>query len=311
MIAWRAKALHGICLCLAVGLAQAEPFGYVVNSDSPESDAFSLVRVNLATGEFTVIGETGYLDIEGLALAPDGTLYGADDITKTLVTIDLDTGAASPVDGVNGNLGLPVGEGEERDFGLTFDSQGILWMSSDVTGEMWQVDPATGAATLVNAGADTAPLTGLAACGDELYGLGAAPDQRLHRINRDTFDAEPVGPLTLGTEFDDGGLAFDPEGILWGIADRSTFRPPGSADIDILNQSSVIFRVDPGNGAANQVATTVVGVESLAIEPPGECQTGGAGNPVEAASIPVLHPAGLAAAILALLGTGLAARRRQ
>lgn len=323
----RAQALHGMAFLLAACLAQAEPIGYVVNSDDPADDAFSLVRVDLSSGAYTVIGDTGYIDVEGLAFSPDGTLYGVDDATKTLLTIDLETGQATPVGSGNGNLGLPQGLENSRDFGLTFHRSGTLWLSSDVTGEVWRVDPATGALDLVvtSSGGGSASydggdgkshsgtqphLTGMASCGNRLYGISVNGEQSLYRMERDTFAIEQVGSLGAGLQFDDGGLSFDGSGILWGIADRSTFRPPGASEPNVLNDASIIFSVDTATGAASQVATTVVGAESLAIAPPGPCPQGQDQGQVLTESIPVSTPAGLALLILALaLGAWPALRR--
>lgn len=325
----RAQALHGIALLLAAGLAQAEPIGYVVNSDDPSEEAFSLVRVDLATGDHTVVGDTGYIDVEGLAFGPDGTLYGVDDATKTLLTIDLDTGQATPVGPGDGNLGLSSGSepGESRDFGLTFDPDGTLWLSSDVTGEVWNVDPDTGELTpVVTASGDVAAsfdggdgkshsssqphLTGLAACGDKLFGISVNEEQNLYRMSRDPYEIEQVGPLGAELAFDDGGLGFDGVGTLWGIADRSTFRPPGSSETMALEEPSIIFTVNPSTGAATRQATTIVGVEALAIAPAGSCPRSQDDGQQTNHPIPAGSGAGLALLVLALGLVALPALRR-
>lgn len=315
----RAQALHGIALLLAAGLLQAEPFGYAVNSDDPSDEAFSLVRVDLATGDYTVVGDTGYIDVEGLAFSPGGTLYGVDDATKTLLTIDLDTGEATPVGPGDGNLDLSSGPepGESRDFGLTFDAGGTLWLSSDVTGEVWRVDPATGDLTpVVTASGGVATsfdggdgkshsssqphLTGLASCGGRLYGVSVSGEQNLYRMNRDPYDIQQVGPLGAGLAFDDGGLGFDGNGVLWGIADRSTFQAPGATETTVLEEPSIVFTVDPSTGAATRVAETIVGVEALAIAPPGPCPRTQDGGQHTNHPIPASSGGGLALLVLAL-----------
>lgn len=327
----RAQALHGIAFLLATGLVLAEPFGYAVNSDDPSDDAFSLVRLDLATGDYSLVGDTGYIDVEGLAFAPDGTLYGVDDATKTLLTIDLETGQATPVGAGEGNLGLPTGPDQGRDFGLSFDVDGTLWLSSDVTGEVWQVDRDTGALTaIVTASGNTVAgfengdgkshsgsqphLTGMASCGDRLYGISVSGEQSLYRSDRDPYEIQLVGPLGAGLEFDDGGLSFDDSGTLWGIADRSTFREPGASETTLLEEPSIIFTVDTATGAATETATTVVGVENLAVAPPGSCASdqGGGGNqgPGSGHPIPAQSSAGLAFLVLTLaLGAWPALRR--
>lgn len=320
----RAKALHGIALLLAACLAQAEPFGYVVNSDSPESNQFSLVRVDLASGSHTFIGSTGYADVEGLAFAPDGTLYGVDDATKTLLTFNLSTGEATPVNNTNGNLGLPTGLENFRDFGLNFDFSGNLWLSSDATGELWQVDPETGAlTTLVPASGNAVAtadgdgsknhatvhphLTALASCGNQLFGVSVGGEQVLYRAPTGSGNFQAAGPLGANLTFDDGGMDFDSNGTLWGVADRSTYRPQGSQEPNVLNEPSIIFTIDPGTGAASRVATTVVGVEALAVAPPAPCLD----DQSQAHRMPATSPTGLALMIIVLsVGGGLFLRTR-
>ena len=118
---------------------------------------------------------------------------------------------------------------------------------------------------------------GLAVIGDQLYGLGAEGSESLYLIDVDTGSATPVGtPFTNDLSFNDGGLAFDASGTLWGIADNTNPEFPPSD----------IFQVDRETGMAFPVATTVAGAESLAIAPPVGCQgtdfTGGEfhGEPV-------------------------------
>ncbi len=110
---------------------------------------------------------------------------------------------------------------------------------------------------------------------------------------------------------------FDDSGVLWGIADRSTFREPGASETTLLEEPSIIFTVDTATGAATETATTVVGVESLAIAPPGSCASdqggGGSQHPGHGDPghpIPAHSGAGLAFLVLALaLGAWPALRR--
>ena len=78
---------------------QASPDGYAIDSDSAsDATADSLYRIDLATGAQTRIGRIQLLgqtklDTEGLAFAPDGTLYGVDDDSMTMFPIDIANGS--------------------------------------------------------------------------------------------------------------------------------------------------------------------------------------------------------------------------
>lgn len=305
----RAQALVGMALLAVAALAQAAPYGYVVNSDSVAESGFdALYRVDLASGEATLVGPTGYADIEGLAFSPEGTLYGVDDATGTLVIIDTETGGARPVDNQPGNLGL---ERAIYDFGLTFDAKGRLWLSSDTTGRIWRVDPQTGHARLVVEGTPPTEqstghaksaenpgyLSALAACGPRVYGVGVTGDERLYRLT-DNRSLKRVGALQAGLRFTDAGTAFAPDGTLWGVG--STRKEP-----------SRIFKIDPTSGRATRVAETIVGVESLAIaSPPTAC--GQQQNAEQGATaVPTASPFTLALLGLLLAGTGVWITRKR
>ncbi len=302
----KSTALFLAPLVLACSSALAQS-AYVVNSDDPSPRDFdSLHRVTLPTGERVKIGEARasendapYLDIEGLALSEAGVLYGIDDATKTLLILDRMTGRTVPVDGREGNTGLP--RTSAFDFGLTFDCSGTLYASSDTRRSLYKVNPNTGAAVVVGAeGALGAPITALAARGGKLYGIGVDGSENLYSISVTTGAATLIGPLGAGLRFSDAGLDFDSNGTLWGVADST-----GSST---TAEPSVIFRIDPATGAAERVATTLAGVESLAIVAP-VCTASGEPEPTPPA-IPTLSPAGLA--ILALLlaaFSGLVLRR--
>ena len=52
--------------------------------------------VVLETGVATAVGPTGFADIEALAFAADGTLFGIDDASDQLVRIELATARRRP-----------------------------------------------------------------------------------------------------------------------------------------------------------------------------------------------------------------------
>lgn len=285
----------GLLATSAAGAAS----GFVVNSDDVGVRDFdALHRVELTTGQAIKVGEVRvsenaapFADVEGLALSRNGVLYGIDDASKTLITIDVQSGRSFPVNGREGNTGLP--RTTNFDFGLTFDCNGELFASSDSRRSLYRIDITTGAATLVGTeGGLGAQITGLSARYDGVYGIGSSGDENLYRINTMSGRATLIGPLGANLEFTDGGLDFDAAGQLWGVADMT-----GSS---INGEPSVLFRVDPATGAATRVGTTLIGVESLASTEP-VC-TAPEGTPPPPA-IPALDRGGLAllSLLLALL----------
>jgi hypothetical protein len=228
--------------------------GYSIDSDASRQ----LWRIDLNTGVATPIGPTGFRDIESLSFSANGGLYGVDDATNQLVRCSVQTGACTAV----GPLGTNF-----TDSGLSFSSDGRLWMSTDKPGPpyiFYRLNPSTGAATAI--GPQGQPVTGLAFRNGVLYGLGGDSTDSLLIVNRTTGNATLQGPLVTVTLVD-GGIDFDGSGVLWGIGDRGgTPRPPGQ-----------IFTIDTATGAATLVATVtngdgqlLSGFESLAIWPSDE-----------------------------------------
>jgi hypothetical protein len=232
----------------------SEVMGYSIDSD----DTDSLWRIDLNTGVATRIGFTGFSDIESLSFSAAGLLHGVDEGTRQLVTCSLSTGHCTGV----GSLMLGFWE----DSGLSFDSSGRLWMSTDEPAPFYfyRLNPTTGRGTQI--GAQGQEVTGLAFRNGVLYGLGGDYHDNLVIVDRGTGSATPVGPLGAVTLLD-GGIDFDGEGVLWGIGD-----PEDSTD----TVPSQVFTIDTSTGAATLVATVtnsdgrgLPGFESLAIWPTG------------------------------------------
>lgn len=300
-----AKTAVVLALLLAHGVAWAQPTGLAVNSRGfgATEDIHVLWQVNLSTGQVERIGQTGFIDMEGLALAPDGTLYGADDSTKTLVTVNTNSGFSQPLGNLRSNMGIPLAE--PMDFGMTFTCSGELLVSSDTERSLFLASLETGRLDRIGEpGSLGASITDLASWGGEVYGIGqglAGEDgefvedaPNLYRIDRDTATAEFIGSLGAAVlPYANAGLAFDAEGNLWAITDRrANFEP---------QIRSEILRIDLETGTAQKSADAeLVGFESLAIAPPGGCGTrGGVGpGPVE---IPANDPFGLMILVLLLL----------
>jgi sugar lactone lactonase YvrE len=294
---------------LATGLVLADPSGFAVNSRgfADEGDVHVLWRVDLDSGETERIGRTGYLDLEGLALAPDGTLYGADDESKTLVTVNTASGFSTAVGSVRSNMGVSIGQ--PMDFGMTFTCDGELLVSSDTERSLFVASLETGRLERIGeAGSLGAPITDIAAFGDQLYGIGqgitgadgdfSVDAPNLYRIDRDSATTELIGSLGQAVlPYANAGLAFDADGRLWALTDR---RENGVPDIP-----SEVLRLDLDTGRAAKTADAgLVGFESLAIAPPSGCdERGGAID--EAPAIPATGPFGRSLMILMLMAAAL------
>jgi hypothetical protein len=261
---------------LSASLAAA-PDGYSINSDSGSSFGDSLYRIDLATGQQTRLGfvtslGTKRLDVEGLAFAPDGSLYGIDDETLKLFPLNVDNGQVISSDEKT-VTGLPGVGG--NDFGMTFACDGNLYVTSANDDSLYRVS-LDGVATRIGAAGSLATnINALAAWGNpvELYGLsegnlnGANPPS-LYSINIADGTKTLQGQLSGSfAAFDQSGMAFDNAGQLWAITDRSQSLSP---------QPSQILQINKSNGAATVVSTTgETGFESLAITLPRGCGGGG------------------------------------
>lgn len=299
---WLAASLMALLSHEAV----ADPIGYAAGFSD-------LYRIDFATGQATLVGPTGYNDVEGLAFAPGGTLYAVADatagtgsgVTDFLIRIDPNTGAGTlvaPLAGLAG-LGIPgAGSNFELDYGLAFTADGRLWLSSDTLSMLWEVNPANGSTRLV--GATGARITGLAARGNELFGVSAAGSEALYRIDLATGSAVLVGSLGLADRMYDAGLDFDAAGRLWITLDY--FSPPSG----IPPLRNDLAQINPTTGALSGLRTITgagsgidtVQMEGLAIAPPAFVSVGTEPAPVPGPGLPAL-------ALLGLLAVAMGVRR--
>lgn len=292
-----------LVLAAGHGVLWAEPMAWSINSRGNLTDdqqVHALWRLDLSTGQSEYVGWTSYLDVEGLALNEDGTLYGADDESKTLITVGTSSGLGLPIGNRRANFGLPISE--VLDLGMTFTCDGQLLVSSDQRESLFLADPTDGMLTRIGEeGSLGAPITDIAAWGDSVYGIGQGIDGNgqsdspfLYVIDVETATAEVVGPLgDAVAPYANAGLAFDANGQLWALTDRRDNGNP--------NLASEILQIDPATGTATKIADAdVVGFESLAIAPPGGCDRG----PLTPVIVPALSPAGLGILALLLLTVG-------
>ncbi|MGB7450804.1 MAG: hypothetical protein WBM36_01600 [Lysobacterales bacterium] len=296
--------------------AKAEPMAYSVNSDSNGGD--SLYLIDLATGTDQLRGKlfTGIedrTDTEGLAFSsdPGSLLWGIDDASGTLFPISPANGSINYEEEIQ--LPFEFQSGGGNDFGMTFACDSSLYFTSVKSKTLYRRDQGGSFTTVGTQGALGVNISAIAAFGNpvRLYGLGNGQlengdtdSPNLYNIDLTTGIASLVGPLSDTSEFiyNEAGLAFDSNGGLWAITDRS----------QIGNQKSQILSIDVATGAATLVATTLneVGYESLAISPPSNCVTSvGSGDGLP--RIPTLNVAGRLSAILVLMLAGMLILRRR
>ncbi|MEE4639041.1 MAG: hypothetical protein V2J42_09925 [Wenzhouxiangella sp.] len=288
------SALAVVAMTLAASL-WANPVGYSINSRGVDQDdrrVNALWRVDLLSGQAEYIGWTSFIDVEALALSSDGILFGADDDTNTLLRVSTVTGLAQPIGGAANRFNTGLALDRSLDFGMTFTCDGDLFVVSDVEQSLFRADLDSGRLTLVGTpGSLGAPITDLAVRADEVFGIGVGLTSEgregspgLYRIDLEQASAELIGPLGAAVApYNNAGLSFAEDGALWAMTDR---RAVGGQDLP-----SQILRIDPATGAAEVVAETIIGMESLAVAPPSMCQlrgVHGGGHPIPVLSIPAL-----------------------
>ncbi|MEE4218065.1 MAG: hypothetical protein V2I48_10680 [Xanthomonadales bacterium] len=276
-----AKIVLLTLLTSAVSVAAAAPVGYSINSDSGSNQADSLFRIDLATGDETWVGPVSSfgearIDVEGLAFAPDGTLYGIDDQAMTLFPLNPDNGMVQTANEVQVK-DLPFGG--NNDFGMTFACDGNLYITSVTRGALYRLD-LDGKTTLIgNVGSLGANISALAAHGDpvKLYGLGNGLDANLNEDSPAIFEIDiSTGVATqlfslAADPYAEGGLSFDDSGMLWAITDRRS--ELGAA------LPSQVLKIDLDTQTISTTGnTSESGFESLAITLPRGCKSNGGEN---------------------------------
>jgi hypothetical protein len=278
-----AKTLLLILLTAASGMLSAAPMAYSINSDSGTNDSDGLYLIDLATGnQIERIGTVQSvllntrIDVEGLAFAPDGRLFGIDDESLKLFQISLENALVDPDD----DYFIEDLTKGGNDFGMTFACDENLYVTSVTRQSLYRLElDGTVDPVLIGAeGGLGANISALAAYGNpvRLYGLGngtagenAAAAPILYEIDVTSGAATEIGPLGAGVgQYAEGGLAFDAAGQLWAITDRRPVLMP-----------SQVMRINTTTGAASDIRDTVEeGFESLAISPPRGCQPIGNGE---------------------------------
>ena len=304
--------------------ANAAPMAFSVNSDSGKAGTEdSLHLIDLATGEYQLrgrlkVGTQTRLDTEGLAFAPDGTLWGLDDEVLTMFPINTNSGAIRVTDEVQLQGFSALGG---NDFGMTFSCDNRLYATSVVLKTLYILSLDGTSQVVGSIGALGYNISAIASIGDpvRIYGLGngqladGTPDApSLFSIDPLTGVAKLIGPLGPAVgEYGQGGLSFDADGGLWAITDRSVINNK------VANQPSQILKIDPVTGTATLISETKgdeTGFESLAIAPPSQCTpqppAARPGASSEFPAIPALSSNGRSLATLLIMLIGFVMLRR-
>jgi len=299
--------------------ANAAPVAYSVNSDSGNLlTEDSLFQIDLATGNNLMRGELisgieSRLDTEGLAFAPNGTLWGIDDDSRTLFPISTASGAIKFQEEIP-LAGFKSGGG--NDFGMTFSCDNTLYITSVITQTLYQLNLDGSSKVVGTEGALGVNISAIAAIGTptRLFGLGNGQFQdgstdapELFSINVSTGVATLIGPLGgQAGEYNQAGLAFDSDGTLWAITDRRIIND------SIANLPSQILKLDIASGSAKLISeTTEVGFESLAIAPPTACNAVQVSSGSNDQAIPTLSSVGRLLAVFIILLAGMSVLRRR
>jgi hypothetical protein len=212
-------------------------------ADGGDPDAANLHYVDLDAAQTGLVGPLGHA-IAGLALSPDGDLFGVEDGgLHRLMRIDLGSGAATPIGLLEDQGGGP--SYDVRD--ITFAGDRLIGRTS--AGEMVEIDSTYGWVTVLQ---DLTPLV----FGD---GIAASAPDRVHLApfaQSDTlFEWDPVGLSTTagpavtvpgGIEGTVDSLAFD-GGMLYALdADLSSTLPARLLRIDpATGQTTVVLELSP------------------------------------------------------------------
>lgn len=200
----------------------------------------------------TLIGDTGFDRLGGIAFDSNGTLYGVSGASAqqgTLMTID-------PTNGTATVIGLLSDPNAAVD-GLRFNSQGVLYggsfNNSKGVGQLLTIDPSDGTVltslTLVGSGNSFCPGIAFDAL-DVLYGSrgnSSGHEEDLDLIDQVTGVLAPIGPMeTVITD-----IVFAPDGVLYGS-----------------NPNGVLYRIDPVTGAKTLLFETgITQLSGLAAAP--------------------------------------------
>ncbi len=203
-----------------------------------------LLNIDIQNGQGTLIGQTGFENIHGMAVNPvSGVIYA---------TANNSVGSTSLLR-VNSQQGDAYVTAEMPQFNLralTFDRDGTPYTARFTNGELFTVDMATGELTSI--GQTTIPLlSGLSInpLNGELWGISLV--NKLYKIDKTNGQSTLVGNPGFSRTPD---IVFDDQGNLYGLAGGE-------------NDVSELISIDTTTGAGTVIGSVgVVGVAGLAIK---------------------------------------------
>jgi hypothetical protein len=271
----------------------------------------TLFRLDLSTGSGSAVG-TGFgfaggaqvADMDSLAFAPDGTLYGvADSPRAALYRLSTASGRAILVAQFRDG-GQLIDNNQRLDAAIAFTCSGKLLMASRAQNRLWEVDPAT--ASVRSIGSLAAAIGGMADRAGEVLALGVAGSEGLYRLSEADAGTARLPSALSARAFAAGAIAFDGDGRLWAVLDNYPQAAPVLAELSPVSgavlRETTITGPQFGTGANSQP------VRALAIAPPACSPAGGFGP--GATAVPTLDLRALALLGLLFAATGFALRRR-
>ena len=231
---------------------------YAVDTVSDE-----LLAIDTTTGVGTIVGDTGFQNVQSLAFDSSGTLYGYDAVTRNLISLDTSTGAGTSI------ANIPT-SGSNIISGMTFDPTGTslfgiertLGLNGNITADILvTIDTATGSLTEIGSlsGAAANNVVGLAFdSAGNLFGIDNVLDKLLSIDKTSGVTTEVTGtafPSIAATS-----LAFDAGGNLFTV---DTFPP------------DELWTINPATGSLissvpltfSGTGSTITGIEGIAFAP--------------------------------------------
>ena len=168
------------------------PNGHVIVSDS---DAKSILDLDVCQGELTTLGSTGAGDLCGISFGSGGTLYALDPTADQLITVGLPNGGSTVI----GPLGFNL-----NSCGLAYDCvNDIMYGVDHASKQLFQVDLSTGTAhsftsiqisTIERVGLEYVPSTERL-----LFSNGVC----LYELDPTTGITTSIGQFAMTGQFDD------------------------------------------------------------------------------------------------------------
>ena len=270
----------------------------------------SLFRLDLSTGAGTAVG-TGFgfaggaqvADMDSIAFAPDGTLYGvADSPRAALYRLSTASGRATLVAQFREN-GQLIDNNTRLDAAIGFTCNGKLLMATRGLDRLFEVDTAT--AAVRGLGPLGVAIGGVATRGEDVLALGIAGSEGVFRLSESGAQASRMPSALASRSYPGGAIAFAGDGRLFAAIDNGQRSPP--VLLELSPDGGSILRETTITGARFGTGGDSQPVRTLAIAPP-VCPAVIGGT--AAVAVPALDARGLAVLVLLLAVAGVLLRRR-